>query len=585
VLHWTGAANRWNFMCADCHSTGVRKIFDVDSKRYETTWSEIDVSCEACHGPGSQHVRWAHEGQRGEPSMGLSQLLGPESGANWVMDRESGIARRSPKRTEHREFETCAPCHARRSRIHQVEDGEAFLDNHRLDLLEDSLYFPDGQIRDEVYGSFIESKMYREGDTCSDCHDPHSLELRNTGDALCSQCHAADRFAAPSHHHHPVESAGTRCVSCHMPSRISMVIDDRRDHSFRVPRPDWSIELGTPNPCSSCHAQQGDAWAVSKLVRWGVAPSREAKKLSVAIASGRQGRIDAPRALRDLARLAAVPGIACATAVAALARYPSEATAEVNARAAGDSDPLLRFAVAQAAEGLPPGERISRISALLDDELRSVRIEAARALAFVPGENLPVRLRGPQRKAMAEYRSAQRLNGDDPSAHVNLALIDLAEGKLDRAEEAYLRAIDVGSYFVPAHVNLADLYRQQGRDREAEQVLREVALRAPESAEVEHSLGLVVVRLQRNEEALAALQRAAERAPESPRFVYVYAIALHSFGETPRAIEVLEACHQRHPGEPSVLQALSSMLRELGKPEAAQRYAAKLEALVAVQAE
>ena len=70
ALHWTGDAQNWNFMCAECHSTNVQKNFERQSRTYATTWSEVNVGCEGCHGPGSRHVSAAAE-EAGSPRRGL----------------------------------------------------------------------------------------------------------------------------------------------------------------------------------------------------------------------------------------------------------------------------------------------------------------------------------------------------------------------------------------------------------------------------------------------------------------------------------------------------------------------------------
>jgi len=250
-LHWTGPQQNWNHMCASCHSTGLVKGYDATSDSFATRWVEIDVACEACHGHGAAHAAWAEDGS-GE-AMGLANPLGDDS--TWVFDDGQVNARRSVPRESQREFETCAACHSRRNSLTDGHDaGAPFHDGFRLALLEESLYDADGQIDAEVFvaGSFLQSRMYAAGVTCGDCHEPHSLTLRAEGNALCGQCHRAERYDRTSHHRHE-GGAGTQCVDCHMPAKTYMTIDPRRDHSFRVPRPDLSVRLGTRNACTGCH--------------------------------------------------------------------------------------------------------------------------------------------------------------------------------------------------------------------------------------------------------------------------------------------------------------------------------------------
>ena len=260
VLHWTGPHQNWNFMCAECHSTNLRKNYRAAEDRFETAWSEIDVSCEACHGPASRHVEWARKAAKGrrtgDPTLGLVVTLKDASGGAWAFEPKTPVARRTRPLASRVEVETCGRCHARRAQLWpEYRHGQPLEDTHRVALIEEGPYHADGQILDEVYeyGSFVQTRMYREGVTCSDCHEPHSLRLRFEGSTLCARCHLSSKYDAREHHFHKPGSEGARCVSCHMPERMYMVVDGRRDHSFRVPRPDLSAALGTPNACNDCH--------------------------------------------------------------------------------------------------------------------------------------------------------------------------------------------------------------------------------------------------------------------------------------------------------------------------------------------
>ena len=206
-LHWTKRNQTWNFMCADCHSTNLRKNYDLATDSYATTWSEIDVSCEACHGPGSAHVGWAQSQSPDsvDPSKGFAVRLNAEIRGHWELEPDVGTATRTEPRQSVAEIDTCARCHARRREIAtEYEYGRPFLDTHAPILLDAGMYHADGQIQDEVYeyGSFRQSLMFQKGVTCSNCHDPHSLELRAPGNAVCAQCHLPEKFdscsASPS---------------------------------------------------------------------------------------------------------------------------------------------------------------------------------------------------------------------------------------------------------------------------------------------------------------------------------------------------------------------------------------------------
>jgi hypothetical protein len=262
-LHWTGRDQTWNYQCASCHSTNLKKNYDLAADSYATSWTDVDVACEACHGPGSRHVAWAkaRESKSTAPSkpepnlkpetggMGLTTRLVPTSRDEWRMNHQSGIAEQPLNSPE---LDVCAGCHSRRKVIAQEPPaGMAFLDAYLPALIEPGLYHSDGQIDGEVfeYGSFVQSRMYRAGVTCSNCHEPHSLSFREQGNGLCAQCHLPAKFDIVEHHHHKPGSAGAQCVNCHMPSKTYMVVDNRRDHGIRVPRPDLSVSMAT-EPCA-----------------------------------------------------------------------------------------------------------------------------------------------------------------------------------------------------------------------------------------------------------------------------------------------------------------------------------------------
>jgi tetratricopeptide (TPR) repeat protein len=576
-LHWTGDGFTWNRMCADCHSTDLRRGYVVADDRYETRWSEVNVSCEACHGPGSRHVTWAEQGKPASwTNAGLEVAL-REGSTTWVMNPKTGIAERSGP-VDRRELELCSPCHSRRALIAPAAPGAPFLDVHRPSFLDEELYFADGQMKDEVYiyGSFVQSKMHHAGVTCSDCHDPHGLELLAEGNALCARCHLPARFDVSAHTHHPEASPGAQCVSCHMRSVTYMVLDDRHDHSFRIPRPDLTIELGVPNACNDCHRDQTPAWARDAIDRWYESPHRP-DHFGRALEAGRRNRDGAQERLAATLADRGVPGIARASAALLLAGDP--ASRDALARAAADGDPLVRTAVAEAGAGLPVEDRAALLGPLLGDPLRSVRIAAAVALAEVPADRIAAPLREPLARGLAEYRRAQDQSLDQPQAHVNLGLLALAERDADGAERAYRDAIRIGPYFVPAYVNLADLMRMRSEDVAGEQVLRAGLAVVPDNPDLHHSLGLLLARRASYAEAVAELGRAAELAPDRPHLTYVHAVALHSTGEIPAAIAVLEEAHRRHPDDRELLVALTTMERDRGNAAAAVVWARQLLAL------
>jgi Tfp pilus assembly protein PilF len=459
--------------------------------------------------------------------------------------------------------------------------GQPLLDTHRPALLEEALYHADGQIKDEVYeyGSFLQSRMFREGVTCSDCHDPHSLRIAVAPDAVCARCHREETFNTPSHHFHRPGSAGASCVECHMPSRRYMIVDPRRDHSFRVPRPDLSLRIGTPNACNRCHQDRSAGWAAEAAARWWRRGPASPPHYGEALHAGRAGLPGADRLLAGLAGDAGQPGIARATAVALLEGYPGAATEEAVERALRDPDPLVRMAALGPVDTLPPEFRLRTVAPLLTDPVRTIRIDAARALVSVPHERISLVQGRALEVALAEYRAAQFANADRAEAHLNLGTLDLEQAQLAQAEQEYRTALRLNPRFPPIYANLADLYRRAGRDLEGERVLRRGLSAAPTDPGLHQALGLWLVRQKRLPEALVFLARSAELGPDQPHFAYVYAVALQSAGQVDRALEVLRKTHWAHPRDAEVLLALVTMSRDRGSISQAIGYAKELAAL------
>jgi Flp pilus assembly protein TadD len=586
-LHWTGPYQNWNFMCAECHSTNVLKGWNAASKTYSTTWSELDVSCEACHGPGSRHVAWADavaagRARKDDSDRGMAVLLrDPVPRATWDIDPKTGLAKRSVSRTSQTEIETCARCHARRSVVSAAYVyGQPLLQTHRPALLDEGLYFDDGQIRDEVYeyGSFLQSKMHASGVSCTDCHDPHDLKVKGGAERVCMSCHLAEKFDTPAHHHHAANSTGAKCIACHMTTREYMVVHTRHDHSFRIPRPDLSDALGTPNACTQCHHGKSNGWAAAAVSKWWGEGVRAKRSYGEIVHAGREQRLGGPDAIAALAVDPASPAIRRATAGSLLDPADAKSVASL-ARALADADPLVRHGAALSLDSIEPSRRAPLAAPLLRDPIRTIRIDAARALAPVPPETLPPSDRADLDRALAEYIASLEVDADRAEAHAGLGTLYAERGEAAKAEAEYREALAMVPALAAASANLADLYRAQGREAEAEQVLRAALERSPSDAGLRHALGLALVRQKRLPEALVELRRAADLAPDRGRYAYVYGVALDSSGQPDGAFAVLAKAHEAHPANREILQALVAFAGKAGKTTAAEEYGRQLAAL------
>jgi len=571
-LHWTGRQQNWNHMCADCHSTEVRKRYDAAARAFDTRFAEISVGCEACHGPASRHVAWAQNPGAGG-SLGLTAPLRERHGIHWTLDPATGNSTRSAPRKSDDEIEVCAQCHSRRAQLgdgHRA--GSPLLDHYRPAFLVPQLYHADGQQRDEVYtwGSFLQSRMYARGVTCSDCHEPHAAKLRAQGNALCAQCHAPEKYDAKSHYFHAPGSKGSSCVECHMPSATYMRVDPRRDHSLRVPRADLSVSLGLPNACEACHRERGAAWAAAAVRKWLGRDARGFQTFAQAFHDAELERTGAVKSLAELSLDASQPAIVRASALARLVGSVDPAIPDAAARGAKDPSGLVRLAATDLAAELPSAPRTAAILPLLADPLLTVRIAAADALAELPDAQVPESLRSARLRAGEEYVAAQRYSADRPEAHVNLGTYFARQERFDQAQAEFATARELEPSFVPAYVNSADAYRAQKRDADALRVLEEARKQAPANATVEFALGLTQARLKNRDATIAALERAVKLAPDEARNTYTLAIALHSFERTPEALRVLGRAAKKWPANRNVLLARATILRDSGQRDAAR---------------
>ena len=579
-LYWTNAGQNWNGMCAECHSTNLKKKYDIQKDVYQTTWSEINVSCEACHGPGSLHVEWAE----------LPDMARPET-PNYE------LVVKAKEMNSRQQVELCAPCHSRRAILGDYTHAEIdLLDSLLPSLLTEELYFADGQILEEVYvyGSFTQSKMYRRNVRCSDCHDVHSIKKVKEGNALCLQCHRADVYDTKAHHFHKKKGekgeaiksedgrilfdvgSGAECVQCHMPERPYMVIDYRADHSFRIPRPDLSVLRGTPNACNRCHADKSDRWSDEYITKW-YGPGRRGHYGSVID----DGRKQVSGAQKDLIKLAAdvlYPVIVRATALSLLAAYPGEETHRAYEQALMDEEALIRRTAVDNI-GIPDSKRrATLLASMLYDPVKAVRIEAARRLTEISDPPLDRNQREIFQATLDEYQKSMEYSADFAFGRYNLGNLYVALKQPEDAVESYRAAITIDHLFYPAKVNLAMLYNQMNKKNEAEKLLREVVTTHSELYEVHYSLGLLLAERKQYEESSKHLKIASEGIPGRARIHYNLGLLLQHLKKDSDAEAELMAALEIEPDNLDFLYALADYYLKREKMLKARRIAQEMTA-------
>ncbi|MGF1851042.1 tetratricopeptide repeat protein [Vibrio satsumensis] len=604
-FYWTNSGQNWNFMCADCHSTNLKKNYDSASNTYNTTWSEINVGCEACHGPASEHVEQAQLAKdqltqnksakaNGVKDVQVSAHYGfdrdlSKSVKEWVY--QEGNSTLQPKDIVHtNQVQTCAQCHSRRTQLNETGDhvNGSFFDKYRLSLITPELYHNDGQIYDEdyVYGSFLQSVMAEKGVTCTNCHDPHTAELKIAEEAVCSQCHIASEYTPEKHTFHESNTEASQCTTCHMPETTYMEVDPRRDHSWHIPRPDISQHIKTPNVCTSCHEDQTDQWADKQIGEWFPdSKYRNQQHFAVAFYADSIGHRGAEDALAYSAQDASLSNIIRASSLERLGGNTGKNTLISLARAVKHDDEMIRLGVVQGSSGFPFTDRWQILEPLLKDPVLSIRSETAGALVRYWGEMNPLQ-KDQIKPALEEYIEIQQFNADRGFGRTNLGNVYRDLGQHDKAIKFYQGAIEIEPYFENSYANLADLYRAQGDEPKALATLKQGIQAQPKSSVLPYSAGLSMLRVKDYKKATNYLKQAAETAQTDPQYWYVYGLALeksdvlaaskslhkaYQFSRNPQHLyaqcEILARNYQQ-PGVPKAFEQCISSLSKVAPPEA-----------------
>ena len=544
-LHWSKPSQNANFMCVECHTTGYKRNFDAASNSFNSQWNSLGVGCQACHGPASNHLlSVAQKGDFAHDGFDVD-----------LKDKDATV-----------EIETCARCHARRAPLGDgFTVGKALMDDYLPSVLTRELYALDGKIKDEVFehGSFLQSKMFDKGVRCSNCHNPHSTELKAAGNAVCLQCHnpagkaaipgvdgkglQAKNYDSAEHHRHTEGQPGSQCVDCHMPGKFYMGNDFRHDHSFSIPDPVRAKILGTPDACLSCHQGKAGDKVSEQFKLWTAHDGPRAARYDESLWLIRGGRPGAAQALYEQLRRSNLPAIQRATLLGELANYPSESALKLASKDLNDPAPQVRESAVRAVSAfLPPAERIPLLSPLLNDKVRAVRIIAARNLLGAARNGLGAAQQAWE-NAIAEYETVQLSLTERAEANLNLAMLYQASGRTDEVEPKLRAALLRDPDFFPALVTLAQWLEAGGRSTEAAALLDTALKEHPQVALLQHTQGLALIRAGQPKAAMAALQKAVNLEPDNPQYRYVLAVALHQSGQVEKACAQLEELLKRQP--------------------------------------
>ena len=491
------------------------------------------------------------------------------------MNKERGIAYRNKPADNDLLVQTCARCHSRAEHISDdYLHGKSIFYTHIPSDINMESYYVDGQQDAEDYelGSFMQSKMYAAGVTCSNCHNAHTGGPNLTGNALCAQCHATEAFDVPQHTNHAVNTAGAQCVNCHMPAKNYMQIDARLDHKIFIPRPDLSGKLNTPDACSTCHADKSKRWVADAFTKWygeklKIKPVTYGELFSVV----NNYKTGSDTAMIKLLAENSFPIIIQATALQQVYNFNVPEILQPLSQNLKTGNDLLRYYALRAMSNFPAEQFIGDISPLLSDPVLSIRSEAARILSSV-NEKLDAEAKQKFDTAIVEYINTQKFNGNRPESYMNIGIVQQQMQRFTDAEQTYLLGIERFPKFEALYINLADVYRNGKRDDLCEEALLQALTINPSNAVAEQAYGYLLVRLNKTNQALQALQKAMRLQPSVADYTYSYAVALYSTGNQKEAISLLESFQQKHPNDPAIINTLISFYQEMKQDNKLNEY-------------
>ncbi|TWO31928.1 tetratricopeptide repeat protein [Seonamhaeicola sediminis] len=556
-LHWSRGGLNWNNMCADCHSTNVRKNYKQADHSYDTKYAIINVNCEACHGPGKTHVEQAKK-------------LGENYVATKGMWMTSDTA---PKEL----VDQCARCHMRREQYSGHFNFEGtMMDHYFPQVLTNNLYHPDGQILDEVYvyGSFLQSKMYQNNVTCTNCHDPHSLKLRFEGNTLCLQCHEQPKYDVATHHFHEAGSEGAQCINCHMDGKIYMGNDYRRDHSFRIPRPDQSIKYGTPNACIRCHTDKSNEWAWEHFkTNYG---EPDYTHFSDLLAPGFTGESSGFHGLLTMAKDTVYPDIARASAVRSMTNYLNEEVIDNMLQFLNDESPIVRGTTIDVLSEIPSQDYINYFLPLLKDSKRTVRVKAFFAMASLDELQIPEDYKEAYQKVKKEFEVHLGVTSDFAGGRAKRGGFYLKKGDVLNAIKSFESALEIDNQNNIIRTNLANLYYRNGQLNEAEEAFKTIIGQEPEYGQTYYSYALLLGEQNRTKEAITQMQLAIKYMPENIRFYYNLSLLHDKLNNFKEAENVLANGLKLAPQNGDLLYVLAYLYQKQGQLEKAKNITQQL---------
>ncbi len=555
--------------CQECHGSQIRLAFDADARRYDNGYTSLAINCESCHGPGREHIEIVRSGRNREtPDIGMTPL------ATLSVDASIGV---------------CMRCHTLK---HPLEPGDLPgrpLEEHyslKLPMLGERVYFPDFRTRTFAYqDGHLASACYLAGTmTCVDCHEPHGQGYRDvTGRALASrfddgQCLACHPSKEPVQDHtfHPPESAGSRCVACHMPFLQHPLLGDavrfaRSDHTIPIPRPAFDAALGLESACVQCHAERSPAELQRQVEQWWgpIKPHPEAVTRLMAADTARElGRaaelLLQPRANHPMAQFAGVTRLLLRFLAPDMPALEPRAVERLQALAGEEDDDVAAIALAALhfSRGNDPGVRRFLAERLRDLGSReaAVRKRWAAALGLLGDA---YRMRGNNVEAVVTYRKALEITPDAPALLLNLGTAYAAVGDLDAAIAQYERVLSIDPRRPLVYVNLGVALARRGDEAGALAAYRRALEINPHEPIAYLSLGNAHLRVNRVGEAARAYEQAVEIDPSLVQAQRYLAQARVMLGDPAGALDAAQRVLEFQPEDAEVRAFIEELKRTL----------------------
>ena len=559
-LHWTGNAQNWNTMCGECHTTNYQKNYDFETDSYNTTYSQITVSCETCHGPAKLHIDYINGDDYKDNKKTAGSFL--------LMARNS---------TQAKEMLSCFPCHSRKGNISaNVLNSPEILDNYIPEIPSTDYYHADGQVNDEdfTYASYLQSVMYHRNVKCTNCHNAHTGKLIIAGNGVCNQCHSKDKYDTEAHTFHAMGTAASECKNCHMPSKYYMGNDLRHDHIFRAPRPDLSVKNGTPNACNDCHKDKSAQWAADAVVRWYGAnrPYHFAEDLAPGSKMDANAQAHLIRILADTA----TPSIIKATAVHYMGNINDNNSLQAIMAQLNHADAQVRYRALIALTNFPPLQWQAAVVPMLEDKVRAVRIAAANLLLTTNEPQNLSQFGEPYTKAAGELNDYMLHQTDFASGNVMAADYFLKLRNYDRAETFYLRGLQKDSAMNYARLNLSTMYNIMGRNQDALKVLQDAVKSDPDNDRIFFNLALLYNELNDPVNVEKNLKKAISLKTKNPRVYYNYGVLLQQKQQPREAEKQYLNGLKIAPADADILYALCVLYLQENQPAKAIPHAQSL---------